>query len=135
MTTQTVLNIQKEDDVVVARQLGRGMAQELGFGLADQTRLATAISELARNVLQYAKSGRLELHPLGNGTRVGVEVIISDDGPGIDDVSLAMQDGFTSRTGSLGAGLPGARRLAHEFELSTRPTVDGTVITLRMWRN
>ena len=109
------------------------MAQELGFGLADQTRAATAVSELTRNVIQYAGSGQATIRKLSTDTSVGFEVIIADAGPGIPNVNLAMQDGYTSRTGSLGAGLPGARRLTHDFNLQTRDEVDGTIITIRMW--
>lgn len=134
MSIQSSLNILKEDDVVIARLQGRDLAKSLGFGLADQTRLATAISELTRNVLQYAQKGRMELRPVNQGLHVGVEVVIEDNGPGIKDVDLAMQDGYTSRAGSLGAGLPGARRLAHEFEILTRPEVGGTTITMRIWK-
>ena len=128
-----VISIKKDDDVVAVRQAGRRLAQDLGFGLADQTRLVTAISELARNIIYYAGHGQATLRQIASGIQPGIEVILEDEGPGIVNVELAMQDGFSSRTGSLGAGLPGARRLAHEFHLKTREEINGTSVTIRMW--
>lgn len=128
-----IVSIVREEDVVVARQEGRRLAEEMGLGLADQTRLATAISELARNILHYAGSGQAIMRMLQSGSTHGLEVVLEDHGPGIPDTTLAMQDGYTTREGSLGAGLPGARRLAHEFDLKTRSEVAGTTVTIRMW--
>lgn len=134
MTDSMVIPVTTEDDVVVARQAGRRIAQESGFGLADQCRFATAISELTRNVIQHAGTGRATVRPALNGGKVGIEATLEDDGPGIPDINIAMEDGYTTRTGNLGAGLPGARRLTHEFHLETRPSVDGTKVTIRMWK-
>lgn len=123
--------IQLDVDIITARQQGRTLAQELGFGLADQTRLATAISELARNVVQHAGQGTITLRPIVAGSKRGLEVVVADQGPGIEDVELALQDGY-STSGGLGMGLPGARRLVHEFDIVSQPGV-GTTVTIRMW--
>ena len=94
------------------------MGAELGFSSTDLTLLATAISEVARNITTYAGEGEVALRVLEDGGRAGIEVVASDEGPGIADVELAMQDGYTTGNG-LGLGLPGARRLVDEFELRT----------------
>ena len=107
-------------DVVAARHAAREMARELGFGSADQTRLATAISELARNALQYAGEGECLICDESDERRIRVAVVVEDHGPGIPDIEQAMQDGF-STSGGLGAGLPGTRRLANEFEIESEP--------------
>lgn len=112
--------LKEQKDVVAARQAGREMARELGFGPADQTRLATAISELARNVLQYAGEGVCLISNESNERRARAQVIVEDHGPGIPDIEKAMECGF-STSGGLGAGLPGAKRLVHEFEIESRP--------------
>ncbi len=115
------LDIQTDQDVILARQTGRKHAQELGFGRADQTRLATAISELTRNVLRYAGTGTCtfrEDSPDPQHSRL--TVVVEDRGPGIPDVEEAMQDGFSTGSG-LGAGLPGTRRLVHEFLIESAP--------------
>lgn len=124
--------INGEADIVMARQQGRSMAEMLGFSRTDATLIATAISELARNILVYARPGEISLGVVERGTRKGIVVIASDRGPGIPDIHLAMQDGW-STTRSLGLGLPGARRLMDEFDIQS--TVGkGTVITMRKWR-
>ena len=125
------LDIRQETDIITARQEGRRLAQELGFGLADQTRIATAISELTRNVVQYAERGTVTLKAITADGRQGLEVVVADEGPGMEDVELAMQDGY-STGGGLGAGLPGTKRLVHEFEIVSQPG-RGTTVTIRMW--
>lgn len=125
------LDIRQERDIVTARQEGRRLAQELGFGLADQTRIATAISELTRNVIQYADRGTVTLKAIRADRKDGLEVVVADEGPGIEDVERVMQQGY-STSGGLGVGLPGARRLMHEFEIVSRPG-RGTTVTIRMW--
>ena len=115
------LPIAVDRDVLLVRKLGRERARAIGLGRADQTRLATAISELARNVLRYAGTGTctfLQDHP--TPSQVRLQVVIEDNGPGIPDVERAMEDGFSTGNG-LGAGLPGTRRLVHEFALQSRP--------------
>jgi serine/threonine-protein kinase RsbT len=123
--------IRTEADIVSARQTGRRMAAELGFSASQLTMIATAISELARNVVNYAGSGEVLLELCDNGARRGILVVARDDGPGIDDVELAMQDGFSTGR-SLGLGLPGARRLMDEFEIVSEPG-RGTTVTARKW--
>ncbi|MFC1706967.1 anti-sigma regulatory factor [Planctomycetota bacterium] len=121
--------IETEHDIVRARSAGRDLAREGGFGLADQTRLATAISELTRNVIQYAGTGTCALLSEDLGGRVRIEVVVEDHGPGISDVEQAMLDGFTTGRG-LGAGLPGTRRLVHDFLIESVP--GHTKITIAM---
>lgn len=123
--------IRTDADVVTARQEARAMGSGLGFSSTDLTLLATAISEVARNITTYAGEGEVALRVLNSGDRMGIEVVASDDGPGIEDVELAMQDGFTTGNG-LGLGLPGTRRLVDEFELRTEPG-SGTSIRLVKW--
>jgi len=123
--------IARDEDIVTARQEGRRLSTELGFSSTDLTLIATAISEVARNIRVYAGEGdvhlRLERHP----DRGAIVVVASDRGPGISDVDLAMQDGY-STAGSFGLGLPGARRLMDEFEISTRPG-QGVMVTMKKW--
>ena len=107
------------------------MGAALGFSSTDLTLLATAISEVARNITTYAGEGEVLLRVLHDGGRAGIEVVASDQGPGITDVELAMQDGYTTGNG-LGLGLPGTRRLVDEFELDTEPG-SGTRIRLVKW--
>ena len=128
----SVIPIESDADVVTARQRARQMAGELELTSTDQTLLATAISEVARNITTYAVRGEVHLSVVrdDNG-REGIQVIASDDGPGIVDVDLALQDGYTSG-GGLGLGLPGARRLVDDFSIETAPG-RGTKVTLVMW--
>lgn len=124
--------IESDNDVVVARQRARALAAKVDLTSTDQTLLATAISEVARNITTYAQRGEVLLSIVrDNGGREGIRVVARDDGPGIEDVDLAMQDGYTSG-GGLGLGLPGARRLVDEFDIKTAPSV-GTTVTLVKW--
>jgi serine/threonine-protein kinase RsbT len=123
--------IRTDADVVTARQEARAMGAGLGFSSTDLTLLATAISEVARNITTYAGEGEVALRVLEDGRRSGIEVVASDEGPGIADVELAMRDGYTTGNG-LGLGLPGARRLVDEFELRTT-LGSGTSIRLVKW--
>lgn len=109
------------------------MARDLGFGSADQTRLATAISELARNVVQHAHSGRCYIEDISSVRFMEVRVVVTDTGPGIADLEEALQDGF-STGGGLGAGLPGTRRLVHSFEIRSSPEETRIEITVRRRR-
>jgi len=124
--------IAADTDVVQARQTGRELAAELGFSAGDQTVIAAAISEIARNILMYAKRGEVRFTKVVDGTRQGIIVVAEDDGPGIKDVSRALQDGY-STSGGLGLGLPGARRLMDEFEVVSAPG-QGTRVTMRKWK-
>ncbi|CAA9277255.1 MAG: hypothetical protein AVDCRST_MAG77-3529 [uncultured Chloroflexi bacterium] len=127
--------IRGEDDIVLARQRARETARRLGFGMVDQSRIATAVSELTRNVVRYATAGRGEVTitprtaPSG-GT--GIEIVVADDGPGISDVQQAMREGYTSGSG-LGMGLPGTKRLMDDMEIDSAQG-RGTTITIRKWR-
>ena len=123
--------IRTDADVVTARHEARAIGAGLGFSSTDLTLLATAISEIARNITTYAGEGEVALRVLDNGGRRGIEVVATDAGPGIDDVELAMQDGYTTGSG-LGLGLPGTRRLVDEFELRTQPG-SGTSVRLVKW--
>ncbi len=123
--------INSDADIVTARQQGRNFAVALGFSQSNLTLIATAISELARNIIEYAQAGEIMLSSLQRGGRVGIEIVASDHGPGIADIDLALQDGFSTRR-SLGMGLPGTRRVMDEFEISSRPG-GGTIVTIRKW--
>jgi serine/threonine-protein kinase RsbT len=135
MTVETRIPIGDEASIVTARQAARLLAKELGFGAVDQSRIATAVSELTRNVVRYATDGRGELFmrtlpPSARGT--GIELVVRDDGPGIADVDAALRQGFTSGRG-MGLGLPGARRLMDEMTIDSAPG-RGTTVTVRKWR-
>jgi len=124
--------INSEQDIVSARQKGRVMASELGFTSGDATLIATAISELARNIVSYARKGQITLKIVNGLNRQGISVIASDDGPGITDIRQALRDGY-STSGSLGLGLPGVRRLMDEFEITSQPG-RGTTVAVKKWR-
>ncbi len=126
------VTISSDQDIVLARQKGRSLALELGFSSGDATLIATAISELARNIVSYAGNGQILLRDIQNSTRVGISVTASDDGPGIPNISQALRDGF-STSGSLGLGLPGVRRLMDEFEINSKPG-QGTKVGVKKWR-
>src|SRR5258706_6058702 len=118
-------------DIVTARQKGRALAVELGFEGAEVTLIAAAISEVSRNIVEYAKRGEIILHVANNGSKHGLCVVARDDGPGIPDVEQAMQYGYSSRRG-LGVGLPGAKLLMDDFNIVSKVGV-GTTITMRKW--
>jgi serine/threonine-protein kinase RsbT len=121
-----------EQDVVLARQAVRKLTQELRFSLVDQTKMITAASELSRNTVVYGRGGVMRWQVLEEGLRRGLRLHFEDQGPGIADVTLALTDGFTSGSG-LGVGLPGSKRLVHEFEIRTAPG-QGTCVTIARWR-
>jgi serine/threonine-protein kinase RsbT len=125
------VRVEHDGDVVAARQKGREMAAHVGFSGSDLTIIATAISEIARNIVVYAKHGDVTLAPLAEGGRRGILVVAKDSGPGIPNIEQAMRDGFSTGK-SLGLGLPGARRLMDEFEVSSQVGV-GTTVTMRKW--
>lgn len=125
--------INSDQDIVTARQKGRALAIELGFSAGDATLIATSISELARNIVSYARRGEITLKTVHASTsRQGISIIASDSGPGIRDIHQAMRDGF-STSGSLGLGLPGVRRLMDEFEIASEPG-HGTIVTVKKWK-
>ncbi|HVH10761.1 MAG TPA: anti-sigma regulatory factor [Gemmatimonadales bacterium] len=132
MAEELLIPIAADVDVVTARQRGRDVAAQAGFSSGDQTVIAAAISEIARNILMYAKRGEIALAVEQNGDRQGVIVVARDQGPGIRDVPRAMQDGY-STSGGLGLGLPGARRLMDDFDVASQPG-KGTTVTMKKWR-
>ena len=131
MIQERALLVRSDLDIVSARVEGRDMARALGFGTIDQARIATAISELARNIVLYAGEGTVTLRLIQRGGKKGIEVICEDRGPGIEDVNLVMRDGYSTSRG-LGMGLPGAKRLMDEFEIESR-LGQGTRVVVRKW--
>ena len=123
--------IRTDADVVTARQEARTLGAGIGFTSTDLTLLATAISELARNTIEHGRGGSVRLRTVVNGVRKGLRLDFVDNGPGIANVELAMQDGYTTGNG-LGLGLPGTRRLVDDFELDTTPGA-GTRIRMVKW--
>jgi serine/threonine-protein kinase RsbT len=125
------VNIASDADIVTARLQGRSIAERIGFTGSDLVIIATAISEVARNIVEYAERGEVILSNSRQGGRIGMTIIARDTGPGIADVQLALQGGYSSGRG-LGLGLPGARRLMDEFDIVSRPG-KGTKVTMRKW--
>jgi serine/threonine-protein kinase RsbT len=123
--------IESDGDLVSARAEGRAMAERLGFPRPDPTLIATAISEVARNIVVHVGRGEIVLQPLEESNRYGLVVIASDEGPGIRDVEAALRDDYSGR-GGLGLGLSGARRLMDEFDIASG--ADGTTVTMKKWR-
>jgi serine/threonine-protein kinase RsbT len=132
MEAECKVPINSERDIVVARQKGRSMATDLGFSLGDATLIATAISELARNIISYAREGMIAMNVVYDSRRQGLLIVASDEGPGISDIPRALRDGF-STSGSLGIGLPGVRRLMDDFDITSEPG-HGTIVTVTKWK-
>lgn len=124
--------VTSDGDIVAARQEGRALASLLGFSSMEATLIATAISELARNIVLYAKRGEIVLGLVEEGGKRGLAVTARDDGPGIPDVRRALADGH-STSGGLGLGLPGVRRLMDEFEIASQ-LGKGTTVMIKKWR-
>ncbi|MGM0838200.1 anti-sigma regulatory factor [Bacillus haimaensis] len=131
MTVQSCVKIRNEWDIVAARQMGRNVAKDLGFGTVDQARITTAISELARNIYLYAGTGQICIEEMNEYGKIGLRVIATDDGPGIADIRQVMEDGF-STSGGLGAGLPGVKRLMDSFSIDSE-SGQGTTINAVKW--
>lgn len=129
---KTTVPITSVADIVAARQRGRDMANQLGFSSTESTLIATAISELARNIVLYARKGEVELESIKNTDRSGIVIIARDQGPGIPDVQRALMGGY-STSGGLGLGLPGVRRMMDDLDVDTE-LGEGTVVTATMWR-
>jgi serine/threonine-protein kinase RsbT len=129
--SESRVQINEEADFLEARRFGRELATDLGFDATSQTLIATAISELARNILKYARSGEILLRPATRNGVAGITIVASDHGPGIADVALAMTDGFSTGRG-LGLGLPGTKRLMDDFDLASEVGT-GTVVTTTRW--
>jgi serine/threonine-protein kinase RsbT len=126
------IRIEREVDVLTARKTVRAMAARLGFDETETILIATAISEIARNILNYARCGEILFETVQEGPRRGIVSTARDEGPGIADVERAMQDGF-STGGGLGLGLPGARRIMDDFSIDSRPGA-GTTIIMKKWK-
>lgn len=124
--------IRSEADLVTARLRGREIASTLHFSSSELTLIATAISEVTRNIISYAGSGELDLELVRQGAKVGVSIIARDRGPGIPDIQSAMQDGY-STSGGLGLGLPGSKRLMDEFDVASE-VGKGTTVTMTKWK-
>lgn len=131
MANESRIAISSTADIVTARQKGRILAMELGFDGSDLTVIATAISEVARNILDHAKSGEVIITRCNHGSKRGICVVAHDSGPGIADIEQAMQYGYSTRNG-LGIGLPGAKLLMDEFNISS-VVGQGTTVTMRKW--
>lgn len=127
------VKIETADDIVLARQLARAVASEAGFSACDATLITTAVSEMTRNVLEYASRGEVAIAVVRHGRKEGVQISVRDQGPGITDVAQVMQDGYSSRRG-MGIGLPGTKRLMDEFTITS--TVGcGTTVVMKKWNS
>jgi serine/threonine-protein kinase RsbT len=132
VTKTETLPLEKEQDIVMARQAVRKLTQELRFSLVDQTKMVTAASEIARNTLIYGGGGRMQWEVLSDGIKTGLRLTFEDQGPGIPNLDLAMMDGWTSGSG-LGMGLSGTRRLVNEFDLQSEAG-KGTRVIITRWK-
>lgn len=132
MADEVRVRIDGDADLVSARAEGRAMAERLGFPRPDPTLIATAISEIARNIVVHVGCGEIVITPLKEDDRCGLVVTAHDDGPGIRNVEAALRDSYSGRSG-LGLGLPGARRLMDEFDI-TSDADNGTTVTMKKWR-
>lgn len=130
-TDEVRLAISTDADIITARQVGRELTGRAGCSSTERTEVATAISEIARNIVAYAGQGEMVLRLVERPDRRGVEIVATDEGPGILDIDRAMEDGYTTGFG-LGLGLPGARRLMDEFRISSRPG-RGTQVVMHKW--
>jgi serine/threonine-protein kinase RsbT len=127
-----VIPLRADEDVVRMRQALRECLVSIGFSLIEQTKMITAASELGRNTLRYGGGGEAHIEKVTDGGRRGVVLSFIDQGPGIEDVDLALKDGYTTGNG-MGLGLGGARRLADDFELTTAPG-KGTTVRISKWK-
>lgn len=132
MSEDIKIAIRSDVDIVLARQQGRALASRIGFNATDATLIATAISELARNIVSYARQGEVTLREIETPHSRGVLIVARDQGPGIRNVHDVLRDGY-STSGGLGLGLPGVRRLMDEFSIESEPGL-GTTVTIRKWR-
>lgn len=132
VTREARFDLKTDVDVVVARRGVRDWAAELGLTMLDLTKVVTAASELARNAVVHGGGGMMCLQVVRQENRQGLRVTFRDNGPGIPQIELAMKDGYTT-AGGMGMGLPGAKRLVNEFDLSSTPS-EGTVVTIVRWK-
>jgi serine/threonine-protein kinase RsbT len=124
--------VRSEQDIVMSRQKVRALCQELKFSLVDQTKFITAASELSRNTLVHGHGGRMRWEVVEQGIKRGLRLHFEDEGPGIADMTLALTDGYTSG-GGMGLGLPGSKRLVHEFDIDSTPG-RGTRVSITRWK-
>ena len=124
--------VRTEEDIVASRQKVRALTQHLKFSLVDQTKMITAASELSRNTVVHGGGGDMHLEVLDDGVRRGLRLLFEDQGPGIADLKLALTDGWTSG-GGMGLGLPGSKRLVHEFDVQSAPGA-GTRVSITRWK-
>lgn len=129
---EIIVPIYSEYEIVTARHKVREICSKLGFSSADQTLVATAVSELARNIVEYANSGEIIIQSVNSNERKGIVITARDNGPGIPNIELAMKDGYSTSKG-LGLGLPGSRRIMDEFEITS--IGKGTTVIIRKWKN
>lgn len=125
------ITINAESDIIAVRKATRKTAETLGFGITDITRIVTASSELARNIYRYAGTGKVNINKLNTNGNLGIELVFIDNGPGIPDVELAMESGYTT-SGGLGMGLPGTNRLMDEMEIES-DIGKGTTVKVKKW--
>jgi serine/threonine-protein kinase RsbT len=125
--------ISDETHIVIARQTAGRTAKKIGMSLLDQTKIATATSELARNIVRYAKTGEVLIEEISDEFRLGLQITFKDRGPGIADIDKAMRDGFTTGAG-MGLGLSGSKRLVNEFEILSQVGV-GTTVIIKKWKS
>ena len=131
--SKETMKVYKEPEVVLLRNRVKEYAVKIKMGLVNQTKLITAVSELARNMLRYANGGEVVVEVVTRGRENGVRLRFVDNGPGIADISLAMKDGFSTAR-SMGLGLPGAKRLVSEFDIASEVN-KGTTVTIIKWAN
>jgi serine/threonine-protein kinase RsbT len=124
--------LKSEADIVASRQVVRQLVVGLKFSLVDQTKMITAASELSRNTLVHGGGGQMRWETVEDGLRRGLRLVFEDQGPGIPDIKLALTDGWTSG-GGMGLGLPGSKRLVHDFEVVSAPGT-GTRVTITRWK-
>ncbi|KYG89616.1 anti-sigma regulatory factor [Metasolibacillus sp. FSL H7-0170] len=128
---KSTVNITTEWDIVTAREIGRNEAKRIGFDTVNQARITTVISELARNIYLYASVGTITIEKIEEDGKIGLAITATDQGPGIEDVRTVMQDGF-STSGSIGAGLPGVKRLMDDIEIQSQ-LEEGTTVRVKKW--
>src|SRR6478672_4711061 len=127
------VTIESQADIVAAREQARALAVEAGFSVCDSTLITTAISEMTRNILEFARRGEITIALLKNGSKSGLKIVASDQGPGIEDIARVMKDGYSSCKG-MGIGLPGTKRLMDEFEIRSK-VGQGTTVTMMKWNH
>ncbi len=123
--------ISKNIDIITVRSAGRDLAKRIGFSSYDQTLITTAISEIARNILEYAKTGEIHIHKIQDGKKEGIKITAEDQGPGIMEVEKVMQEGYSTGNG-MGLGLPGAKRIMDDFKILSK-IGEGSTIIMKKW--